>query len=117
MDSRRLQHRLNAVINAADQLVSPCYCSKLIYTSYWCRPGNRSELWGVRTSSNCDLDERQAELAKFMDIESEIDAIPTIHNIGPLSLNTSNLKLQLGTESRQWKIQYSNKVWRMGSLY
>lgn len=45
-----------------------------------------------------------------MDIESEIDAIPTIHNIGPLSLNTSNLKLQLGSESRQWKIQYSNKV-------
>lgn len=45
-----------------------------------------------------------------MDIESEIGAIPTIHKIGPLSLNTSNLKLQLGSESRQWKIQYSNKV-------
>lgn len=49
-----------------------------------------------------------------MDIESEIDAIPTFHNIGPLSLNTANLKLQLSSESRQWKIQYSNKVNKHG---
>lgn len=45
-----------------------------------------------------------------MNIESEIEEIPTFHHIGPLTLNTSNLKLQLSSESRQWKIQYSNKV-------
>lgn len=45
-----------------------------------------------------------------MDVEGEIEAIPAIHNIGSLCLNTSNLKLQLSSESRQWKIQYSNKV-------
>ena len=61
-------------------------------------------------ASNPAISDYEAELAKFMDIESEIEAIPTFHNIGPLTLNTTNLKLQLGSESRQWKIQYSNKV-------
>ena len=61
-------------------------------------------------ASNPAISDYEAELAKFMDIESEIEAIPTFHNVGPLTLNTTNLKLQLGSESRQWKIQYSNKV-------
>lgn len=60
--------------------------------------------------SNPAISDYEAELAKFMDIESEIESIPTFHNVGPLTLNTTNLKLQLGSESRQWKIQYSNKV-------
>lgn len=62
-------------------------------------------------ASNPAISDYEAELAKFMDIESEIEAIPTFHNVGPLTLNTTNLKFQLGGESRQWKIQYSNKVW------
>lgn len=62
-------------------------------------------------ASNPAISDYEAELAKFMDIESEIEAIPTFHNIGPLTLNTTNIKLQLVSESRQWKIQYSNKVW------
>lgn len=61
-------------------------------------------------ASNPAIRDYEAELAKFMDIESEVEAIETFHNVGPLTLNTTNLKLQLGSESRQWKIQYSNKV-------
>ncbi|CAM9240450.1 unnamed protein product, partial [Hapterophycus canaliculatus] len=61
-------------------------------------------------ASNPAISDYEAELAKFMDIEREIEAIETFHNVGPLTLNTTNLKLQLGSESRQWKIQYSNKV-------
>ena len=36
--------------------------------------------------------------------------IPPMHIIGALSLNTANIKLQLRNESRQWKVQYSDKV-------
>lgn len=50
------------------------------------------------------------ELRRFMNTEKEIERIPPLHNIGALSLNTANLKLQLRNESRQWKIQYSTKV-------
>lgn len=63
-------------------------------------------------ASHPAISDYEAELAKFLDIESEIEAVPTFHNVGALTLNTTNLKLQLGSESRQWKIQYSNKVWR-----
>lgn len=62
-------------------------------------------------ASHPAISDYEAELAKFLDIESEIEAVPTFHNVGALTLNTTNLKLQLGSESRQWKIQYSNKVW------
>ncbi|CAM9783398.1 unnamed protein product, partial [Ectocarpus sp. 6 AP-2014] len=61
-------------------------------------------------ASHPAISDYEAELAKFLDIESEIEAVPTFHNVGALTLNTTNLKLQLGSESRQWKIQYSNKV-------
>ena len=43
-------------------------------------------------------------------MEQEIASISPIHVIGALSLNTANIKLQLRNESRQWKVQYSDKV-------
>ena len=45
-----------------------------------------------------------------MAVEREIELIAPLHNIGALSLNTKNLKLQLRNECRSWKVQYSNKV-------
>jgi len=56
------------------------------------------------------IEDFEFELQKFMEVEKEIELIPPMHNIGALSLNTANLKLQLRNESRQWKVQYSNKV-------
>ena len=61
-------------------------------------------------AKNPNIPSFEAELKKFMAIEVEIEAIPAIHVIGALALNTANLKLQLSKESRQWKVQYSNKV-------
>ncbi|CAM9238946.1 unnamed protein product, partial [Discosporangium mesarthrocarpum] len=62
--------------------------------------------------SNPTISDYEAELAKFLQVETEIEAIPSMHNISALSLNTTNLKLQLSSECRQWKVQYSNKVHR-----
>jgi len=61
-------------------------------------------------NKNPSIQDFEAELQKFMAVEQEIELIPPMHNIGALSLNTANLKLQLRNESRQWKVQYSNKV-------
>lgn len=56
------------------------------------------------------LEDYEEELKKFVRIEQEIEDIAPINNIGPLSLNTSNLKLQLKQESSQWKIKYSDNL-------
>lgn len=61
-------------------------------------------------STNPTIGDYENELRRFMQIEKEIERIPPMHNIGALSLNTANLKLQLRNESRQWKIQYSTRV-------
>jgi dynein heavy chain, axonemal len=60
--------------------------------------------------TNPSIEDFEAELHKFMEVEAEIDAINPCQNIGALSLNTHNLKLQLTSECRQWKVQYSDKV-------
>lgn len=56
------------------------------------------------------IDDFDRELAKFVEVEHEIEVIAPVNNIGALSLNTSNLKLQLRNECRQWKVQYSDRV-------
>ncbi|GBG28853.1 Dynein heavy chain 5, axonemal [Hondaea fermentalgiana] len=64
---------------------------------------------------NPSIDEFEAELSRFVSIESQIRQIPGVHNIGALSLNTNNLKLQLQSEASQWKVQYSDKVHQQAS--
>jgi len=62
-----------------------------------------------------NIEEFEAELSRFVAIETEIRQIPGVHNIGALSLNTSNLKLQLQSEASQWKVQYSERVHQQAS--
>jgi dynein heavy chain len=62
------------------------------------------------------------ELMKFMTLEKEISSIASTRVIGALKLNTANIKHQLTTETRVWKVLYSNKVHKlakdaMGQLY
>ena len=59
---------------------------------------------------NPSKEDFENELKNFLNFELEIASIPPIHVIGALSLNTANIKLQLRNESRQWKVQYSDKV-------
>ena len=48
-----------------------------------------------------EIEHYEAELQRFMRVEEEVEAIPALHSIGALALNTANLKLQLRNESRQ----------------
>ena len=54
--------------------------------------------------------EYEAELRRFSLVEDALAAVDDVHAIGALAVNTANLKLQLRTESRQWKMQYAAKT-------
>lgn len=56
------------------------------------------------------LQDFETELIRFVALENEIKQIPSVYNIGALSLNTSNIKLQLRSEASQWKVQYSDNL-------
>lgn len=59
------------------------------------------------------IDDFERELCRFVAVEGEIAHVAPLHNIGALSLNTNNLKQQLGQECRAWKMQYSRRVHEM----
>ena len=56
------------------------------------------------------LDAYEEELLRFTQVEFEINKIRAFENIGPLSLNTRNLKLQLMHEASHWRVQYSEAL-------
>ncbi len=59
------------------------------------------------------LHDFEAELMKFLSLEKEIASIASTRVIGALKLNTANIKHQLTTECRVWKVLYSNKVHKL----
>lgn len=73
----------------------------------------------LKSPNNSDF---EWELKKFLYLEGEINDIDAHKNIGALALNTTNMKLQLCSETRLWKVLYSNKVYylareSMNNLY
>jgi hypothetical protein len=51
------------------------------------------------------LDDYDAELRSFGDIQKEIEKLSSIHIIGALSLNTKSVKMHLGIDCDKWKIK------------
>eukprot|EP00955_Chlamydomonas_euryale_P103513 365498-Chlamydomonas_euryale.AAC.1 len=56
------------------------------------------------------LEAFEAELKKYMAIETEVNAIPGVHNIGALSLETLPLKTSLKSEAGSWKAQFAQNL-------
>jgi hypothetical protein len=57
------------------------------------------------TSSGApDLKDFEHELLRFSKVEGEIGAVEPARGVGALVLLTANLKLQLRSESRAWKV-------------
>jgi len=56
------------------------------------------------------LDDYKDKLKYFGKVEVEIDTIPTIHNIGALSLNTNSLKTSFKHECNQWKLRFADNL-------
>ncbi|KIZ06068.1 Dynein gamma chain, flagellar outer arm [Monoraphidium neglectum] len=67
----------------------------------------------MRTQPN--LEAFEAELRKYNALELEIAAIPTLHNIGSLSLETAPLKNSLRSEAASWKAQFAQNLHRQCS--
>ena len=59
---------------------------------------------------NPTIDGFAQELNKFLAVEEEIANIESLHCIGALMLNTTNIKMQLRTECNLWKVLFSNKL-------
>lgn len=60
--------------------------------------------------SNPTLEAFEAELKKYMAIETEVSGIPAVHNIGALSLETMPLKSSLKSEAVSWKTQFAQNL-------
>ena len=56
------------------------------------------------------LQEIDDEIMKYVSVESEIQKIAPVHNIGALSLETAPLKSSLKSEAASWKAQYSQNL-------
>lgn len=59
---------------------------------------------------NPELQDFEKKLKSFVEIDEEISSLTPIHNIGALSLNTRNIKLQLKHENSQWKLKFSDNL-------
>lgn len=79
----------------------------------WLWKNDKEQSYRIFMKTNRSINDFESELTKFMTLEKEISSISTIRIIGALKLNTSNIKKQLTTESREWKVLYSNKVHKL----
>ncbi|TYZ61675.1 hypothetical protein PybrP1_000691 [[Pythium] brassicae (nom. inval.)] len=57
-----------------------------------------------------ELQDFEKKLQSFVAIDGEISGLPPVYNIGALSLNTRNIKLQLKHENAQWKLKFSDNL-------
>lgn len=60
--------------------------------------------------SNPTLEAFEAELKKYMAIETEVTMINGVNNIGALSLETMPLKNSLKAEAVSWKTQFAQNL-------
>ncbi|KAJ0399007.1 hypothetical protein P43SY_008327 [Pythium insidiosum] len=60
--------------------------------------------------TNPELQDFERKLKSFVEIDEEISTLTPVYNIGALSLNTRNIKLQLKHENAQWKLKFSDNL-------
>jgi dynein heavy chain len=59
---------------------------------------------------NPTLDDFEAAIARFVDLEREMDETTPTYNIGSLSLNTEPLKVELRKKAEEWKDVYARNL-------
>mmetsp|Transcript_5388 Transcript_5388/g.12712 ORF Transcript_5388/g.12712 Transcript_5388/m.12712 type:complete len:4322 (-) Transcript_5388:507-13472(-) len=67
-------------------------------------------VYGRFTATSPTLEAFEAELKKYMAIETEVSNIASVHNIGALSLETVPLKTSLKAEAASWKAQFAHNL-------
>lgn len=83
------------------------------YSFLWTE--NLQEAYERFMKTNPSLEAFEAELQKYMAIETEVTGIPGVHNIGSLSLETQPLKHSLKAEAASWKAQFAKNLHKQGS--
>ena len=76
----------------------------------WLWKDDKEHTYKEFMKTNPSISAFEKELKSFMAIEEEIESIDSNHCIGALMLVTTNLKIQLRNECKQWKLLYSSKV-------
>ena len=61
------------------------------------------------------LEDFEAELKKYMAVETSINQITSTHNIGSLQLDTTPLKAALKLEATSWKNQFASNLHKQGA--
>ena len=60
------------------------------------------------------MEDFEGELKKYLNVEHEVAKIPSIHNIGSLSLLTQPMKYSLKAEAAAWKAQFAKNLHAQG---
>ncbi|KAH8057454.1 dynein light chain binding protein [Aureococcus anophagefferens] len=76
----------------------------------WVWKKDKGEAYQEFIMAKPSLDDYEAQLKSFVKVDQTIEQIPSIHNIGALSLNTNSLKTQLKSECQHWKVTYSDNL-------
>ncbi|RHY37518.1 hypothetical protein DYB25_000117 [Aphanomyces astaci] len=76
----------------------------------WLWMENKDMSYDTFLKKNPELQDFERKLKSFVIIDEDITAVASAHNIGALSLNTRNIKLQLKHENSQWKLKYSDNL-------
>ena len=56
----------------------------------------------------------EAELRKFMVVEQAVVAIPQLHKLRSLWIETTDLKTSLGAQAAAWKAQFAKLLHKKG---
>ena len=76
----------------------------------WVWKQDKEESYKEFSKDEPALEDYEAKLHYFGHVDSEIESIHSIYNIGALSLNTRNLKAALKHECSQWKVTFSDNL-------
>ena len=71
---------------------------------------NLQQAYDDFTRKKPSLEQFEAELKKYMDIEQRVLRLAPVHNIGALCLDTQPLKLALRAEAAAWKTQFATNL-------
>jgi len=71
----------------------------------WLWKSDKDAAYTKFASTNPSLDNYEAQLRYFGEVQKEVENVKSIHIIGALSLNTMHLKTHLVHECNQWKIK------------
>ena len=76
----------------------------------WLWTESKDKAYAKFMKTRPELSDYNRELRNFSDVESAVEGIGSVHNIGALSLLTKNVKIQLKHMAELWKVSFSTKL-------